>query len=143
VPPPNRAVRSPREPALGADALIFPGAKGGPLCRSNFQQNGYLAARHPCDSAAGLHFHDLRPAANHFAASGASLKDQMARMRHDSERGAASISTWPVGLTWPSPVRRHPEPDPDLSHRTPGSAGAPEHNRWRRKGGATAGRCVV
>ena len=89
------------------------------------QQDGYLGARHPCDSAAGLHFHDLRPAANHFAASGASMKDQMARMRHDSERGAASISTWPVGLTWPSPVRRHPEPDPDLSHRTPGSAGAP------------------
>jgi hypothetical protein len=39
--------------------------------------------------AAGLHFHDLRHSGNHFAAaSGASLKDLMARMGHDSERAA-------------------------------------------------------
>jgi hypothetical protein len=39
--------------------------------------------------AAGLHFHDLRHTGNHFAAaSGASLKDLMARMGHDSERAA-------------------------------------------------------
>jgi integrase len=37
----------------------------------------------------GLHFHDLRHTGNHFAAaSGASLKDLMARMGHDSERAA-------------------------------------------------------
>ena len=37
----------------------------------------------------GLHFHDLRHAGNHFAAaSGAGLKDLMARMGHDSERAA-------------------------------------------------------
>jgi len=36
-----------------------------------------------------LHFHDLRHTGNHFAAaSGASLKDIMARMGHDSERAA-------------------------------------------------------
>ena len=39
--------------------------------------------------AYGLHFHDLRHTGNHFAAaSGASLKDLMARMGHDSERAA-------------------------------------------------------
>ena len=39
--------------------------------------------------AAGLHFHDLRHTGNHFAAaSGASLKDLMARMGHNSERAA-------------------------------------------------------
>jgi hypothetical protein len=39
--------------------------------------------------AASLHFHDLRHTGNHFAAaSGASLKDLMARMGHDSERAA-------------------------------------------------------
>jgi hypothetical protein len=39
--------------------------------------------------AEGLHFHDLRHTGNHFAAaSGASLKDLMARMGHDSERAA-------------------------------------------------------
>ena len=37
----------------------------------------------------GLHFHDLRHTANQFAAqSGATLRDLMARMGHDSERAA-------------------------------------------------------
>jgi hypothetical protein len=39
--------------------------------------------------AEGLHFHYLRHTGNHFAAaSGAGLKDLMARMGHDSERAA-------------------------------------------------------
>ena len=39
--------------------------------------------------AEGLHFHDLRHTGNTFAAaSGAGLKDLMARMEHDSERAA-------------------------------------------------------
>ena len=39
--------------------------------------------------AEGLHFHDLWHTGNHFAAaSGASLRDLMARMGHDSERAA-------------------------------------------------------
>lgn len=39
--------------------------------------------------AEGLHFHDLRHTGNHFAAaSGAGLRDLMARMGHDSERAA-------------------------------------------------------
>jgi integrase len=37
----------------------------------------------------GLHSHDLRHTGNHFAAaSGAGLRDLMARMGHDSERAA-------------------------------------------------------
>jgi integrase len=39
--------------------------------------------------AEGLHFHDLRHTGNTFAAaSGAGLRDLMARMGHDSERTA-------------------------------------------------------
>jgi integrase len=39
--------------------------------------------------AEGLHFHDLRHTGNHLAAaSGAGLRDLMARMRHGSERAA-------------------------------------------------------
>ena len=37
----------------------------------------------------GLHFHDLRHTGNQFAAqSGATLRDLMARMGHDSDRAA-------------------------------------------------------
>ena len=43
----------------------------------------------PAIGAAGLHFHDLRHTGNTFAAaSGAGLRDLMARMGHDSERAA-------------------------------------------------------
>ncbi len=70
-------------------ALVFPGAKGGPLRRGNF--NRMSAWPHAVRSigAEGLHFHDLRHTGNTFAASsGAGLKDLMARMGHDSERAA-------------------------------------------------------
>lgn len=70
-------------------ALVFPGAKGGPLRRGNF--NRMSAWPHAAESIGmpGLHFHDLRHTGNHFAAtSGAGLKDLMARMGHDSERAA-------------------------------------------------------
>ena len=70
-------------------ALVFPGAKGAPLRRSNFNRaSGWRYAA----EAAGLgdvHFHDLRHTGNTFAAaSGAGIKDLMARMGHDSERAA-------------------------------------------------------
>ena len=72
-----------------ADALIFPGAKGGPLRRSNFNKMAAWPHAVRGIGAEGLHFHDLRHTGNHFAAaSGASLKDLMARMGHDSERAA-------------------------------------------------------
>jgi integrase len=72
-----------------ADALIFPGVRGGPLRRSNFNKMSAWPHAVRAIGAEGLHFHDLRHTGNHFAAaSGASLKDLMARMGHDSERAA-------------------------------------------------------
>ena len=72
-----------------AGALIFPGVKGGPLRRSNFNKMSAWPHAVRAIGAEGLHFHDLRHTGNHFAAaSGASLKDLMARMGHDSERAA-------------------------------------------------------
>ena len=73
----------------GADALLFPGAKGGPLRRSNFNKMSAWPHAVRAIGAKGLHFHDLRHTGNQFAAaSGASLRDLMARMGHDSERAA-------------------------------------------------------
>jgi integrase len=62
-------------------ALVFPGQKGGPLRRGNF--NKLSAWPHAVESIGlpGLHFHDLRHTGNQFAAeSKAGLKDLMARM---------------------------------------------------------------
>jgi integrase len=74
---------------LGPDGLLFPGAKGGPLRRSNFNKMSAWPHAVRAIGAKGLHFHDLRHTGNHFAAaSGASLRDLMARMGHDSERAA-------------------------------------------------------
>jgi integrase len=75
--------------APGPGSLVFPGPKGAPLWRSNFNRmSGWPRAVR----AAGLedvHFHDLRHTWNTFAAStGISIKDLMARMGHDSERAA-------------------------------------------------------
>jgi integrase len=70
-------------------ALMFPGVKGGPLRRSNFNKMSAWMHAVKDIGAEGLHFHDLRHTGNQFAAaSGASLKDLMARMGHDSERAA-------------------------------------------------------
>ena len=72
-----------------ADALVFPGLKGGPLRRSNFNKMAAWPQAIRAIGAEGLHFHDLRHTGNHFAAaSGASLRDLMARMGHASERAA-------------------------------------------------------
>jgi integrase len=71
------------------DALGFPGLKGGPLRRSNFNEMAAWPQAVRAIGAEGLHFHDLRHTGNHVAAaSGASLRDLMARMGHDSERAA-------------------------------------------------------
>ena len=43
-----------------ADALIFPGAKGGPLRRSNFNKMSAWPRAVRAVGAQGLHFHDLR-----------------------------------------------------------------------------------
>lgn len=69
--------------------LLFTGDKGGPLRRSNFNRRvGWIAAVDRV-GAPGLHFHDLRHTGNTLAAgSGASLRDLMIRMGHDSMRAA-------------------------------------------------------
>jgi integrase len=70
-------------------ALVFPGVKGGPIRRGNF--NKMSAWPHAVESIGmtSLHFHDLRHTGNQFAAhGGAGLRDLMARMGHDSERAA-------------------------------------------------------
>jgi integrase len=70
-------------------ALIFPGQKGGPLRRGNFNRMSGWPHATRAIGMEGLHFHDLRHTGNQFAAnSGAGLRDLMARMGHDSERAA-------------------------------------------------------
>ena len=72
-----------------SDSLVFTGDKGGPVRRSNFNRRvGWTDAVAAVD-ATGLHFHDLRHTGNTLAAgSGASLRDLMLRMGHDSMRAA-------------------------------------------------------
>jgi Phage integrase family len=70
-------------------ALVFPGVKGGPLRRGNFNKMSAWPQAVKSVGAEGLHVHDLRHTGNTFAAaSGAQLRDLMARMGHDSERAA-------------------------------------------------------
>jgi integrase len=71
------------------DALIFRGPMGGPVRRGNFNRAAGWSHVVAAIGAPGLHFHDLRHTGNTFAAAtGAGLKDLMARMGHDSERAA-------------------------------------------------------
>ncbi|MEU7853041.1 site-specific integrase [Nonomuraea sp. NPDC049141] len=75
------------EPEL--DALIFTGARGGILRRSNFRRAAKWDVSTKKIGFPGLRFHDLRHTGNTIAASsGASLKDLMQRMGHDSVRAA-------------------------------------------------------
>ncbi|MGC1289114.1 MAG: tyrosine-type recombinase/integrase, partial [Streptosporangiaceae bacterium] len=70
-------------------APVFPGAKGGPLRRGNFNRMSAWPYSVRSIGTEGLHSHDLRHNGNHFAAArGAGLRDLMARMGHDSERAA-------------------------------------------------------
>lgn len=73
----------------GPDGLVFPGLKGGPLRRGNFNKQAAWPQAVEAIGAKGLHFHDLRHSGNAWAAtSGAGLRDLIARMGHDSERAA-------------------------------------------------------
>lgn len=72
-----------------ADALIFTGAKGAVLRRSNFQRASNWTATVAEAGLPGFHFHDLRHTGNTLASrTGASLADLMARMGHSSTRAA-------------------------------------------------------
>jgi integrase len=71
------------------DALIFTGAKGAALRRSNFQRASNWTAVVGKVGLAGFHFHDLRHTGNTLASrTGVSLADLMARMGHSSTRAA-------------------------------------------------------
>lgn len=70
-------------------ALVFPGPKGGPIRRGNFNRQTAWPQAVATIGMPGLHFHDLRHAGNTLAtASGVGLRDLMARMGHDSEHAA-------------------------------------------------------
>jgi len=72
----------------GERGFVFVGPKGGRLRRSNFHKSVWTKAR----AAVGmpeLHFHDLRHTGGTLsAASGATLKELMARLGHSSVRAA-------------------------------------------------------
>jgi integrase len=72
----------------GDDGLVFVGPNGAQLRRSNFRRRVWL----PALAKAGLpeiHFHDLRHTGNILTATaGASLRELMARMGHNSTRAA-------------------------------------------------------
>ena len=75
----------------GPDALLFTGpSKAHPaLRRNNFRKLVGWADATTKIGAPGLHFHDLRHTGNTLAAqTGASLRDLMTRMGHDSTRAA-------------------------------------------------------
>ena len=70
-------------------AFVFTGPKGKPIRRGNF--NPLVSWTQVVESMGkvGLHFHDLRHSGNTLAAqSGASTRDLMARMGHDSMNAA-------------------------------------------------------
>jgi integrase len=71
----------------GERGLVFVGPKGAPLRRSNFRPI-WNTARNKA-GAPELHFHDLRHVGGTLAAAtGASLKELMARLGHSSTRAA-------------------------------------------------------
>jgi integrase len=68
--------------------FVFVGPKGGKLRRSNFHKLVWGKARAAVDMP-DLHFHDLRHTGGTLsAASGATLKELMARLGHSSVRAA-------------------------------------------------------
>jgi integrase len=88
-----RAQRESRRRAGGRGGpgppLIFTGAKGAPLRRSNFQRTVKWTTSVTQVGLPGFHFHDLRHTGNTLASHpGASLADLMARMGHSSTRAA-------------------------------------------------------
>jgi integrase len=73
----------------GPEALVFTGANGKAIWRGNL--NKLLRWKWAVEKVGkpGLHFHDLRHTGNTLAAStGASTRDLMARMGHDSSQAA-------------------------------------------------------
>jgi integrase len=85
------AIRTHLDSCVGPDpqSLIFTGSRGGTLRRSNFRRDVKWYEMVAAIDAPRLHFHDLRHTGNSLAAAtGASLRDLMDRMGHDSARAA-------------------------------------------------------
>jgi integrase len=74
--------------APASDALVFTMLRGGAMRRGNFNPLVKWAKATAGIGAPGLRFHDLRHTGNTLAAPGASLRDLMTRMGHDSPRAA-------------------------------------------------------
>lgn len=73
----------------GEQALVFTGPTGKPIRRGNFNKLVGWKQAAASIGAPDLHFHDLRHTGNTLAASaGASTRDLMARMGHDSMNAA-------------------------------------------------------
>jgi integrase len=72
----------------GDEGLVFTSPAGRPLHHTNFRRRCWLPALKTA-GVASLHFHDLRHTGNTLAATaGATLRELMDRMGHDSERAA-------------------------------------------------------
>ena len=85
------AIRAHLDGSVGPspNSLVFTGSRGGVLRRSNFRRAVKWSTAAEAIGAPGLHFHDLRHTGNSLAAAtGASLRDLMDRMGHDSARAA-------------------------------------------------------
>jgi integrase len=67
--------------------LVFTSPEGRLLHHSNFRRRVWLPALRKI-GLTGIHFHDLRHTGNTLAATaGATLREPMDRMGHDSQRG--------------------------------------------------------
>ncbi|MGH3928827.1 MAG: tyrosine-type recombinase/integrase, partial [Pseudonocardiaceae bacterium] len=71
-----------------AEALVFTMLRGGAMRRGNFNPLVQWGKAVAGIGAPGFRFHDLRHTGNTLAAPGASLRDLMTRMGHDSPRAA-------------------------------------------------------
>jgi integrase len=63
-------------------SLVFTSSEGTPMGHGNFYRRAWLPAVKDA-GLAGVHFHDLRHAGNHYTAStGANMRELMERMGH-------------------------------------------------------------
>jgi hypothetical protein len=92
-----------------ADAFVFTGPTGAPIWRGNLNKLLRWLPTVVAMGVPGLHFHDLRHAGNTWAArTGASLRDLMARMDHNSADAAMIYqhATSPTGPSRKPSIRR-------------------------------------
>jgi integrase len=118
--------------AADPGALVFPGPKGVPLRRGNFNRQASWPHAVRAIGAEGLHFHDLRHTGNAWAAgSGVGLRDLMARMGHDSERAAIIYQHEARGAdaTIADAIDAHVESEQGKGDDDDGASGAAGHAR--------------